>query len=304
MRVKIYFVTDNKSYLPEIIAYTDYLNSLCIAYQVVNSDFNFSELKEPYIKWVIMGINRGKDKNCYLIHEYLSLSTGRFAFLKNWIKILLSTKPDYQIFLNRYIKNVFYRKKTDYSLRDMGISTSFYPYKVKKEFDFVYCGSMGRNRNIRKMFELFERGILKDFTLLVIGDVPEEIKINFVGENINYLGRVDYKDVPKALCRAKCAINYIPDIYPFNLQTSTKLIEYLACHIPVISTKYSWVEEFSEKNNYPIKYIDSFLSSKEFESFINENHAFPDMSKYLWVNIIEQSQVITSVLNGFKEKFK
>lgn len=302
--VKVYFVTDNKSYLPEIIAYSEYLDGLGITYQIVNDDFDFFELREPYIKWVIMGFNRKKDENCYLVHEYLSLSTGKFTFLKNWVKILLSAKPDYQVFLNRYIKNVFYRNKTDYSLRDMGISHSFYPYKVKKEFDFVYCGSMGRNRNIREMFQLFKNGILKDFTLLVIGDVPEEIRANFPDGNIHYLGRIAYKNVPKVLCKAKCAINYIPDIYPFNLQTSTKLIEYLACDLPVISTKYSWVEEFSQKNNYPIRYIESFDSSNEFEKFINENHTFPDMSKYLWVNIIEQSKVITSVLNGFKEKFK
>ncbi|CAH7394429.1 conserved hypothetical protein [Vibrio chagasii] len=304
MTVKIYFVRDSISYLPEIFAYTDFCKHNEILYEVVTPDFDFGKIYEPFIKWVIMGRDSKIEQNCFLVHEFLSLSTGKLAKIKNLIKKNTAPKPDFQVFLNSNVKKVFAVENIPSVIRDMGVMPFFKSYKnINKEFDFVYCGSLGKNRKIEELFIFFKEGALKNSSLLVIGEASDAMIEKYSASNITFIGKVDYQDVPKLLAKARCAINFIPNIYPFNLQTSTKLLEYLSCNLPVLSTRYEWVEDFKDKNNAPILFLDASLNNERVEFFLNENFIFPNMKCYSWDSILKESKVFELVLDGFYQKF-
>ncbi|OEF10071.1 hypothetical protein A1Q5_14035 [Aliivibrio logei 5S-186] len=304
MSLKIFFVRDSISYLPEIYAYEKYCVDNDIKYEIVGVNFNFNLISYPFVKWVIMGVDRNRNKNAFLVHEYLSLSTGKCAKLKNFIKKMVSIESDLQVFLNDNIKKSFSKNNIPNIIRDMGVTPLFKKYdNIKKEYDFVYCGSLGNNRNIDELFLLFSEGVLKDKTLLIIGEANKDLIEKYSSNKVIFYGRVDYKCVPEILCKAKCAINYIPNIYPFNLQTSTKLLEYLSCNLPVLSTKYKWVESFKEKEKAPILFIDSDFTIKSLDDFLGGELYFPNMDKYLWDEIISESKVFETIITGYNEKF-
>ena len=64
--------------------------------------------------------------------------------------------------------------------------------------------------------------------------------------NIHFAGPVLHEDVPKYISKAKFAINFMVDEEPFNQQTSTKMIEYAALKIPVVTTDYAWARNFQK----------------------------------------------------------
>jgi hypothetical protein len=59
------------------------------------------------------------------------------------------------------------------------------------------------------------------------------------------MGPVSRDQLPEIYKNARFGLNYTPDIYPYNVQTSTKTLEYLASGLGVISNKYKWSEFFS-----------------------------------------------------------
>ncbi|EPL6455566.1 glycosyltransferase [Providencia rettgeri] len=304
MKPFIFFIYDKKSYLPEIFAYEKHCKENSISYKIVDSSFDFKKINEPHIKWTFMGLDLKKNKNSFIVHEYLSLSIGRFKKTKNYIKKYLSTKPDIQIFLNETIRNTFHINGIPYTIRDMGIDDAFFKNTIgiNKEYDFCYCGSMDKSREIDKLLDLFTSGVFKNNTILLLGSAPKDLTNKYHNENIHFHGKVDYTDVPRILSKAKCAINYIPNKYPFNIQTSTKFLEYLALGLPVISTKYHWVDKFQEKNKFSCSYLHE-LTELSITTLINSKYTAPDMSEFKWKNIIKNSKVFDIVIEGFNKKF-
>lgn len=314
----IYFISPGTQNLPDINAYLDYCKKLKIEAYAVNSNYDFKgESRKNIIKWYFMGFYPNFNKNDFVVYEYLSLSTGKFTLIKDFIKRTLSIRANVCIYLNEYVKKKlsFSSMTTSYAIRDMGVSNLFINFEqnddrhTQCEFDFVYCGSLAKDRKIEKLLTLFTNGIFQDFSLLVIGRTEPEMVKEFASENISFIGKIDYRDVPCALKRARCAINYIPDKQPFNKQTSTKLIEYLAMKMPVLSTKYDWVCDFVKENSAPVYFMnfdkdfDKDFDFLDFKRFLSAKHKFPDMKKYDWDYIIEESNVFDVVLSEF-QKFK
>jgi len=56
---------------------------------------------------------------------------------------------------------------------------------------------------------------------------------------------VPYAEVPQQLRRARFGLNLVSNIQPYNQQTSTKLLEYCAVGLPVVSNDYAWVRYFA-----------------------------------------------------------
>ena len=57
--------------------------------------------------------------------------------------------------------------------------------------------------------------------------------------------------------------NFIPDIYPWNIQTSTKVIEYLSSNLTVVSNRYKWINNFS--NSFEISEISFYEDIDNFD---------------------------------------
>jgi glycosyltransferase involved in cell wall biosynthesis len=220
--------------------------------------------------------------------------------LKNKVKKIINSKPDLRIFLNEFVKKgMGFNDQIDYIYRDMGVDDQFFHYKDSiKKYDCVYVGSISKARGIPHLLEQF-KSKYKHLSLLVIGEVPNDIYSDYsICDNIIFTGNLSYEDVPKIASQAIYGINYMPNKYPYNLQTSTKLLEYLALDLKVVTTDYFWIHHFMKENqlncitvNENLDNLDSFIKSQE-----KEPNLVNDMEKFKWTNIIEQSGLTEKLL--------
>ncbi len=87
--------------------------------------------------------------------------------------------------------------------------------------------------------------------------------------HITVTGKVPHHEVPAHLRRARCALNLVPDQIPYSEQTSTKLLEYCAIGLPVISTDYRWVRNFAASNKAAIAYLPDQASASAYADFFS-----------------------------------
>lgn len=301
----INFVYPEHENLPEVnhyIAYFSMYDIVCLKNST--SLPKTSEDAMTYIEWHIMGthfynkprfLNQVSGKN-YLIHEYASLSTGKYKItklIKDIIKRYCGRRPDYQLFLNKYIQSKMSISGIPGELRDMGVSQEFIENRNQVlgekviAYDFAYVGSMAAERKIENFLD---SSIMSQKKILLIGTSPEYLLKRYKGhDNINFVGRVEQTEIPALLTKAKVCINYIPDVYPYNRQTSTKLIEYFTLGKDVISNKYKWVMDFVHDNNLEYEVIDDeFIYIRN-----NGNYIAPE-----WSSIIDRLIITRKLKNN------
>lgn len=298
--IKILFIRSENAFLPEVDAYIDYFNKTKEFNAYDSSKIKDYKLEDFDVIWEFKGFSGiKKNKNQILVHEYASLSTGKFSILKNFLKSKCNSKPDLRIFLNENVKEGFkFNDDVHFCYRDMGIDNQFtLKDKVAKEYDFVYVGSIGKEREMDKFLKAFTE---KDNgTLCLVGNVDHEIYSEYKNhKNLIFTGKVSYSDVPKIAAKAEYGINFIPDKYPFNIQTSTKLLEYLALGLKIVTTDYIWVRQFEEKQDcsfYKLDYNNLIFDKKRIQEheFLNRFNT----KEYLWENIIKKSELETKLLN-------
>ena len=164
-------------------------------------------------------------------------------------------------------------------------------YNERKNYDFVYVGSMSKDRGIVNILEKFTQD-LKNSSLLMIGEPDKSIYEAYKKySNIVFTGKLKYQDVPKIASQAEYAINYIPDKYPYNLQTSTKLLEYIAMNLKVVTTDYLWVNEFEKEREMKFYRVLNDLRELNEKNLRNFNFKNTNIKDRLWKNIIDKSKV-------------
>lgn len=286
--MKIGITINNISYTPEAYAYEKYLTKLghCIQLDLAsnldpNNDINIYFMGfRPF--WV-------KEKGKALeIHEYQSLSTGTYPRVKNLMKKIINKKPVGRIFLNSIVKSEFgFIDDVPSICRDMGVDDSFFQVPSNNpKYDIVYCGSVnGRIGLVEILSELS-----KKYKIIVIGDVDMSIKNHLISLGISFTGRLDRKDIPTIYADARFGLNYTPNIYPFNIQTSTKTLEYLASGLNVISNRYFWAETFFKQLSYTPIWIE--------QMDLEKNSSLPNMDGYAWKNVLDKSNFEKFILSS------
>lgn len=285
---KILFLSNNKSYLPEIEAYKNFFYEyICID----SREEDEIDLLEYDLIWKFMGID-SKKIDRPIIHEYASASVGSFAKTKNIIKSLLNSKPNARIFLNKEVRKQFiFNDELPYFYRDMGVDDSFFISNSSKKYDFLYIGDISKGRKVDILLRKFTSNFPEN-TILLIGKYEKDLWLKYKSyKNIHFAGYTPYKKVPLLASECKYGINYIPDIYPYNIQTSTKLLEYLALGLKIVTTEYAWINKF--ESEYEMQF---FKISADFSNFnINNISSFQfinkDISKLKWHNILEKSGI-------------
>lgn len=308
--MKIAIVDTKKAYLPEIEAYLKFFNKLddFEVYRVYEEDLN-DGIRENYdVIWRFMGLDTRRGKNTYVIHEYNSLTVGKFSKLKDIIKKYINMKPDLRIFLNEEIKSKMnFKDQIPYIIRDMGISREFFLNSnvLKKEYDYIYIGSMDKNRRLDKVLDVFREN--KSKSILLIGEPTKDLFDAFKdSENIFFEGRVEQSLIPEIASKATYGLNYIPDIYPYNIQTSTKLLEYCALGLKVVTTNYKWLNDFEIESGakfYKLKSTSDGLVL-DFEDVEKFDFFIPDVKEYEWSNILKQSNIIDAIKSIGNNKIK
>jgi len=304
--IKILFIRSANAFLPEIDAYIDYFNNFEKFTAFDSSKIKDYKLEDFDVIWEFKGLGGLKqNKNQILIHEYASLSTGKHARFKNFIKSKFNPKPDLRIFLNENVKAGFkFNDSVGSCYRDMGVDEQFISQvEVEKEYDFIYVGSICKGREMDKFLKAF---IEKDNgTLCLVGNVEDEIYSEYKDhKNLIFTGKVPYSEVPKIAAKAEYGINFIPDKYPFNIQTSTKLLEYLALGLKVVTTDYKWIRQFEDMHNCSFYKLD--YNNLSFDKNRIENHEFFSgfrAEEYLWDRVIEESGIKNILIEMFNSNF-
>lgn len=257
--MKILFKRSDNALLPDIDAYIKYLNqdSMFDCYDSADLAGGYS-LDDFDVIWEFKGLGGIQSDNHIVVHEYASLSTGRFAKLKNLIKSVRNPKPDLRIFLNEDVRKGFlFKDDIPETYRDMGLDQQFLNVsKTEKEFDFIYIGSISKEREIDKFLHSFSKA--KQGKLHLVGTVEDdEIYTTYKNHpDITFVGRVPYKEIPEIASKAVYGINYIPDKYPYTLQTSTKMLEYSALDLKIITTDYKWTRDFESIHNSKFYFLN------------------------------------------------
>nr|ADL32333.1 WenI [Proteus vulgaris] len=301
--ILVNFIYPEHENLPELTYYKNYLQKKGIICKSNLKKINIDNIYS-YYEWHILGTHL-KHHNRFLcditgfkktlIHEYASLSTGKYFFiskLKNFIKKTFNHTPDYYLFLNTTIKDNISKKNIDhnkYELRDMAVPDNWKKDNRDDEYiyDYAYVGSLSAER---KITNLLDNTILKQKKILLIGEPPIELveKYNH-NKNIIFKGKVNHENIPNLLKKVKTCINYIPNEYPYNIQTSTKMLEYLFLEKDILSTRYHWVINFLTEKKIKFEFLNDefiYIKGKSQGSKIST-----------WDEILENSKIIKKIIN-------
>lgn len=266
------------AYTPEAYAYEKYLkkrgHQIQLDYELdPDNDINIYFMgTRPFWK--------KKEGRAIEIHEYQSLSTPPYARFKNFSKKLVNKQPSGRIFLNNFVQyDLNFTDDIPYIYRDMGVDEALFQRPNENAlYDIVYCGSIaGRNGLIEVL-----RRLAGNYKVVVVGQVSDLERSLLKHENITILGRVERKDLPEIYRNARYGLNFTPNIYPYNIQTSTKTLEYLASGLQVISNRYLWAEQFFNNINYKPFWLDQIDSNIYIENNI------PEMDLFKWDNILNK----------------
>lgn len=270
------------AYTPEAYAYEKYLKSMGHDIQLdytldPNNDINIYFMgSRPF--WEK---NNGRAKE---IHEYQSLSTPPYARLKNYTKKIINRKPNGRIFLNDIVcDGMSFSDDIPFIYRDMGVDEDFFQKcSENPTYDILYCGSIsGRHGLIETLLNLS-----KKYKIIVVGKITSEEERVFLRSGIVCLGQVSRKELPEIYRDAYFGLNYTPNIYPYNVQTSTKTLEYLASGLRVISNKYAWSSEFNDTYKSNFIWLNNQGDIVDVGFNIASNQSYEE---FMWDNILKKS---------------
>lgn len=300
--MRIAFLHARSSFLPEMEAYQRFFKKRNI--ETTSADFHDAKNVRADVMWWIMGLSTIRKTGTVTIHEYTSASAPPLAPVKNLLKRTFNSRPDYRLFLNDYVKDAMrFNDQVPFGYRDMGIDVSlFFPEPARhKDFDFIYVGNVHYTRGLNDLLNHFSSGPLKDRSLLILSRDYQHLQQQYARyQNIFFKGPVSASEVCSYINSAKFAVNYIPDISPYNSQTSTKLLEYAACRIPVITTSYSWINDFQLNYGGQYFFLEKDLSNLEWEAVNGFKYAFPELSAWEWEKQIERSGAIAFLESRFR----
>lgn len=294
--MRIAFIHNNKAFLSETEAYRGFFGRYGIDTVLIGKE----EIKNTNcdLEWRYMGTDLSPRRRGVLkVHEYTSTSIPPWRKLKNLGKKWLNVEPDYRLFLNEYVKRSFdFTDDVAWGFRDMGIQENWLRYAglpSSNEFDFVYLGDLSPVREPEKLLNCFSSGNLKDRSLLIIGKEYQRLQQQYAQfSNIQFIGPLPYEQVPAQLKRARFGINFMIDKEPLNQQTSTKLLEYLAVGLPVVSTHYNWIMQFEQKYGGSYCFVEQDLSNLHWERICSTVYATPDLKTWTWEQQIRNSGVL------------
>jgi len=301
----IAFVHNNKAFLPETEAYCRFFTRAGIQCEVADKDS--IGLVHRHVEWRLMGLDLTKPKEGILkLHEYTSSSVPPGRAWKNWSKAFLNAQPDFRLFLNEYVRSCFsFHDHVPFGYRDMGIPEDWLQFAengTEKIYDFVYLGDLSPFREPERLLDAFSKGPMKERSLLVIGKEYDTLKQAYQSfSNIHFAGPFQQSAIPGWLGKARFGINFMVDKEPINSQTSTKFLEYAACGLPIISTKYKWVDEFKKQYGGDYLFVEQDLSNFTWENVQAHSYTKPDLAEWTWEKQIRGSGVLEFLEANFPD---
>lgn len=167
-----------------------------------------------------------------------SKALERWLF-RNSDKVVVLTHKFKELVLNSGYANL---AETNVKVIPTCVDTNiFYPRKAKKEFDFVYAGSIGARylpNEMVKFFAEYRKRKPAAKMLFLLNDGAEHVQLLTkqydVPENAVIFAKADYAEVPEWLGKARFGIIFLKQCVANVGSCPTKFAEYLSCGLPVI----------------------------------------------------------------------
>lgn len=292
--MRIVYIHTGRAFLPEIPAYCAALRAAGHEAFVVSGVDELNEISELDLLVRFGGLLRPLPGIAVPeIHEYHSASTQWPRPLRNLIKSALSSRPVGRIFQNDFVRRQFrFPDPAGFIYRDMGANPAMLAAResLSKSFDVVYAGSFKGRHGLVSCLSALARGGAK---VGVAGDpAPEQLAELRTAAGIEFVGRLAQDDVPEFLAAGRFGLNFVPDIYPLNQQTSTKVIEYLVAGLPIISNSYPWMDAHARKTGYDYLRVDGIRDLAGVEPPPRAVLSVEKVQPLLWPNLLEQCQFV------------
>lgn len=283
--MKIGIGLKESAYTPEAYAYADYLKKQGWSVQL-EQETKLDPSLDLHIYF--MGLKpfwKNEFNKCKVeIHEYQSLSIPPYARFKDIVKKCINRKPNGRIFLNETVKkNLFFKDGIPSLNRDMGIDERlFLNPPINPFYDLIYSGTISSRPGIVDTFFRLAKINLK---ILIVGEVKKEIRDLFSSfKNVHFSGRVSRHELPELYQNARAGLNFTPDLFPFNIQTSTKTIEYCAANLGVVSNNYKWIRDFKNVRKSKFLWLEDLNSIDDLHNF---KFIIPDVKDLEWFNLLD-----------------
>jgi len=288
----IHFIRNGPSYLPEIDAYCAYIQAR--GHQAMVHDSSSSVPSSASVVWWFCGRVPMREAyrlcGAFQIHEYASASIPPYAWLKDQVKHWTQPRPNHRIYQNGWLRErMGFADGVPHFLRDMGVADNFFDapsHTPVPEFDLVYLGEMSRLLSFIPVLQAIHAA---GRSLLLVGHVPTELQIH-LPPNVTCTGRVEHAQVTCHLRRARFGLNLVPNATPFQQQTSTKVLEYCAMGLRVVSNAYPWVRYFmaQHKANFYLLNDDAPSLGTSFgEALDAYPYEVPDVRELAWPHVLE-----------------
>lgn len=291
----ICLIHPGNAYLPELEAYLRFFEKRCRITVSKQKDFPLRH-EVGRVLWCVMGLYPRRYQADFLVHDYRSLSTGRFPRIKNHIKKIVNQKPNLRIFLNENVASEFdFNDGVPHVYIDMGIHSHLCPRMPAQHkgfrYEFCYVGSVSYEREIDRLIQQFVE-TYPHKTLMLIGAYDPRIKHAFrTAENILFKGRCSLEETYMTVSQCEFGLCYLPNRYPYYFQTPTKLLEYAALGKKIIMNDV--VSNIATQKKYDINahvVRDHELPDSSLLSDIKDNHDFKK-ERVDWNHVVENSGI-------------
>jgi glycosyltransferase involved in cell wall biosynthesis len=300
MKNVIYILHPGTANYPEIKAYREYFGNRYTVLDGTKQDYEKSGINGDCILWCIMGFYPKQYKAKFVIHDYRSLSIGKFCAAKDLVKKLLNSKPDLRIFQNSEMQRIMsFSDNIESLLLPMGIPDFIRHVEAHTNPSFhqrfCYIGEMSKERKFDLVLKSFiESGL--DGKLLLVGTPDSEIFEEFKhSDKFMFTGKLPQHEALSAVKACRFSICYFPYHRPHRFQTPTKLLEYMALGMDIICndapSNISTLSLFNYKNAI-ITGRDIFQSRNEIEGYTPIENVNDTISDSLgWDSVIKCSGI-------------
>ncbi len=152
---------------------------------------------------------------------------------------------------------------------------------IPKTSSFIYSGALSEERGLFNLLDLAEKLKISNTKLIIAGTFAnEELEAKAMlhdgWSNVDYLGYVDRESLLQIQKSCKAGVILFNNVGQYNLASSVKLFEYLACELPILMPDFGeWVElnktynlgYNTQTDNINTKIIDSLISHNQSQKY-------------------------------------
>ena len=293
----IRFVHEGKAAYPDIVAYRNYFSDRYTTIESRPDEVAGAGDASQSVCWAMMGFYP-RDLGCAVtIHDYRSLSVGRFKKTKDRLKRMLNADPHLRFFQNDAIRQALGFPMDDRShFLPMGVPSLFIENRdlvAEPVTDFIYIGSMLPERKCELMLDSFVKRFGEAKTFDLYGPPNADLEKRYADKaNIRFHGLIAQDRLPAILKSARVGVCYFPLHYPHVLQTPTKLMEYGALGMRVLANEHPQSRITSEQYGLNCLWGDTQdLFAKVPDDLDWQDNSAVDAAPMAWPAVIAASGV-------------